>query len=63
MRTKLQDIEVPVNENMKKILDQLNKRCKNYLSNQFECEDECTEDSEEADMSKQLLQIQKKSTD
>ena len=32
---------------------------KNYSSNKFEYEDECIEDSEEADMSTQFLRIQK----
>ena len=46
MRTKFQDIEVAVNERMKKIFDQLNERGENYSSNKFEYEDECIEDSE-----------------
>ena len=58
-RTKFQDIEVAVNERMKKIFDQLNEPGKNYLSNKLEYEDECIEDSEEADMSTQFLRIQK----
>ena len=33
---------------------------KNYSSNQFEYEDECIEDSEEANMSTRCLRIQKK---
>ena len=59
MRKKFQDIEVAVNERMKKIFDQLNERGKNYSSNKFEYKDECIEDSEEADMSTQFLRIQK----
>ena len=59
MRKKFQDIEVAVNERMKKIFDQLNERDKNYSSNKFEYEDECIEDSEEADMSTQFLRIRK----
>ena len=59
MRTKFQDIERAVNERMKKNFDQLNERGKNFLSNKFEYEDECIEDSEEADMSTQFLRIQK----
>ena len=59
MRTKFQDVEVAVNERMRKIFDQLNERGKNYSSNKFEYEDECIEDSEEADMSTQFLRIQK----
>ena len=59
MRTKFQDIEVAVNERMKNIFDQLNGRGKNFSSNKFEYEDECIEDSEEADMSTQFSRIQK----
>ena len=59
MRTNFQDIEVAVNERMKKIFDQLNERGQNFSSNKFEYEDECNEDSEEADMSTQFLRIQK----
>ena len=59
MRTKFQDIERAVNERMKKIFDQLNDRGKNFSINKFEYEDECIEDSEEADMSTQFLRIQK----
>ena len=59
MRTKIQDFEVAVNERIKKIFDQLNKRGKIYSRNKFEYEDECIEDSEEADMSTQFLRIQK----
>ena len=59
MKTKFQDIEVAVNERIKKIFDQLNERGENYSSNKFEYEDECIEDSEEADMSTQFLRIQK----
>ena len=59
MRTKFQEIEVAVNEKMKKIFDRLNERGKNYSTNKFEYEDECIEDLEEADMSTQSLRIQK----
>ena len=59
MRKKFQDIEVAVNERIKTIFDQLIERGKNYSSNKFEYEDECIEDSEEADMSTQFLRIQK----
>ena len=51
MRTKIQDNEVAVNERMKKTFDQLYERGKNYSSTKFEYNDECIEDSEEADMS------------
>ena len=44
---------------MRKIFDQLNERGKNFSSKKFEYEDECIEDSEEADMSTQFLRIQK----
>ena len=60
MRTKFQDTEVAINERMKKVFDQLNERSKTYSSIKFEHEDECFEDSEEADMSTQFLRIQKK---
>ena len=59
LRTKFQDIERAVNERVKKIFDQLNERGKIFSSNKFEYEDECIEDSEEADMSTQFLRIQK----
>ena len=59
MRKKFQKIEVAVNERMKKIFDQLNEHGKNFCSNKFEYEDECIEDSEEADTSTQFLRIQK----
>ena len=51
MRRKFQDFEVDVNERMRKIFDQLKERGKNFSRNKFEYEDECIEDSEEADMS------------
>ena len=47
MRTKFQDIEVAVNERMKKIFDQVNERGKNYSSNKLDYEDERIEDSED----------------
>ena len=59
MGTKFQDIEAAVNERMKKIFDQLNERVKSYSSNKLEYKDECSEDSEEADISTQFLRIQK----
>ena len=63
MRTKTQDIEVAVNERLKKIFDQLNERGKNYSNSKFEYKDECIEDSEEADMSTQFLRVQKNQFD
>ena len=59
MGTKFQDNEVAVNERMKNIFDQLNDPGKNHSSNQIEQKDGYIEDSEEADMSKQFLRIQK----
>ena len=59
MRTKFQDIEVAVNERMKKIFDRLNERHRNFSSKQIEYKDECIEDSDEADMSTQFLPIHK----
>ena len=47
MRTKFQDIEVAVNERMKKIFDQVNERGKKYSSKKFDYEDERIEDSED----------------
>ena len=58
-RQKFQDTEIAANERMKKIFDQLNERGKIYSNHQFEYEDECVEDSEEADMLTQFLRIQK----
>ena len=54
MGTKFQDIELAVNERMKKIFDRLNERDQNISSIQFEYKDECIEDAEEADMSTQF---------
>ena len=59
MRTKIQDIEVAVNERMKKIFDQITEHGKKYSRNKFEYKDECIEDSEDADMSTQFMQFQK----
>ena len=55
MRTKFKDIEVAVNERMKKIFDRLNEQDKNFPSKPFEYKVECIEDSNEADMSTQVL--------
>ena len=44
---------------MKNFFDQLNERGQNFSSKKFEYEDECIEDSEEADMTTQFLRIQK----
>ena len=59
MGKSFQNNEVAVNERMKSIIDQLNVRGKNYSSNYFEYEVECTEDLEEADMSTQFLPFQR----
>ena len=59
MRTKFQFIERAVIERTKKIFVQLKECSKKFSSNKFEYEDECIEDSEEADMSTQFLRIQK----
>ena len=59
-RTKFQEIEVAVNERIKKtFFDQLIERGEVYSTNRFDYEDEYIEDLEEADMSTRLLQIQK----
>ena len=59
MRIKFQDIEVAVKGRMKKIFDQLTERGKNYSSKKFEYEEECNEDSEEADKSAQFMGVHK----
>ena len=59
MRTKFQDVERVVNERMSKIFQELNERCQKHPTENFECEDECIEDTEETDMSTQFLRMQK----
>ena len=59
MRTKFQDVERVVNERMSKIFQELNERCRNLPTENFEYEDECIEDTEETDMSTQFLRMQK----
>ena len=59
MGTKFQNIQVALNEKMKKGFDQLNERGKNYSSNKLEYDDDCIEDSEQANMSTRILRIQK----
>ena len=59
MRTKFQDVERVVNERMSKIFQELNARCRNLPTENFEYEDECIEDTEETDMSTQFLRMQK----
>ena len=59
MRTEFQDVERVVNERMSKIFQELNERCRNLPTENFEYEDECIEDTEETDMSTQFLRMQK----
>ena len=59
MRTKFQDVERVVNERMSKIFQELNERCQNLPTENFEYEDESIEDTEETDMSTQFLRMQK----
>ena len=59
MRTKFQDVERVVNERMSKIFQELNERCRNLPTENFEYEDDCIEDREETDMSTQFLRMQK----
>ena len=59
MRTKSQDVERVVNERMSEIFQELNERYRNRLTENFEFEDECIDDTEETDMSTQFLRIQK----
>ena len=40
---------------MKKIFDELNERSENYSGKKLDHEDECFEDSDEADLSTQFL--------
>ena len=51
MRTKFQDVERLVNERMSKFFQELNERCRNHSTENFEYEDDCIEDTEETDMS------------
>ena len=59
MRTKFQDIERVVKERMSKIFEELNERCRNHPTENFEYEDACIEDTEETEMSTQFLRMQK----
>ena len=59
MRTKFRDVERVVNERMSKIFQELNERCRNLSTENFEYEDEYIEDTEETDMSTQFLRMQK----
>ena len=46
MRTKFQDVERVVNERISKIFQELNERCRNHPTENFEHEDDCIEDTE-----------------
>ena len=59
MRTKFQDVERVVNERMSKIFQEVNERCRNLPTENFEYEDKCIEDTEKTDMSTQFLRMQK----
>ena len=59
MRTKFQDAERVVNERMSKTFQELNERCRNRPTENFENEVECIEDTNGTDMSTQFLRIQK----
>ena len=44
---------------MSKIFQELNERCRNHPTENFEYEDECIDDTEETDISTQFLRRQK----
>ena len=44
---------------MSKIFQELNERCRNHSTENFEYEDDCKEDTEETDKSTQFLRLQK----
>ena len=58
MRTKFSSIEAIIRARFNAICENLNKR-KDQNASTFECEDERTEEDDEADMSTQFLQMQK----
>ena len=58
MRTKFSSIEAIIRARVNAICENLNKR-KDQNASTFECEDERTEKDDEADMSTQILQMQK----
>ena len=59
MRIKFQNVERVVNEPMSKFFQELNERCRNHRTENFEYEDEFIEDTEETDRSTQFLSMQK----
>ena len=59
MRNKFQDVERVVNERMSKFFQELNERCRNLPTENYEYEDESIKDTEETDMSTQFLRMQK----
>ena len=59
MRTDIQDVEGVVNERMSKFFQELNERCRNHPTENFEYEDDCIEGTEKIDMSTQFLRMQK----
>ena len=58
MRTKFSSIQAIIRARVNAICENLNER-KDQNASTFECEDECTEEDDEADMSTQFLQMQK----
>ena len=59
LRTNFQEIEIFVNDRVKKFFDKLNARTLAERLEVFDYEDECAEDEEEDDTSTQFLRIQK----
>ena len=59
MKTRFQDVERILNERMSKIFQELNGRCRNHNTVNFEYDDECIGDTEETDISAQFLRMQK----
>ena len=59
MRTKFQDVKRLVNERMSKSFQELDERCRNHSTENFESEDDCIEDTEETDMSTQFFRMQR----
>ena len=57
MRTKFQEIEITVNDQVKKIFDKFNARILTKRLEVFDYEDEFVEDGEKDDMSTQFLKI------
>ena len=59
MKNKFQDEERGVKERMSKVFQELNERCGNHPTENFDYEDEGLEDTEETGMSTQFLGMQK----